>query len=102
MLFQLARTLPLVAPRPAAWAAAAGAALPQMLPSVALAADEAAGVDLPDDRIVVGAAIFLLALTGLLQLSLGDVIGDEAQLPSSTSLINKNKQRRSSFIKGKK
>lgn len=52
-----------------------------------------------DDRILVGFAFALVALVGWLQLSLGDVAGDEAMLPSSVSLINKNRQRRSDFLK---
>ena len=35
-----------------------------------------------------------------MQLSLGDIAADEAQLPSSTSLINQGKKMRSTFIKG--
>ena len=56
----------------------------------------------PDDSVVVGFALFLLVCIGLLNLSLGDIAADEAQLPSSVNLINKNRQRRSTFIKGGK
>ena len=56
---------------------------------------------LPDDSLVVGFAVLLLVATGLLNLSLGDIAADEAQLPSSVNLINKNRARRSNFIKGK-
>ena len=69
-----------------------------------LRAEEAAAAasTLPDDRIVVVFALVILVLAGLQQASLGDIVADEAQLPSSVNLINKNRQRRSSFIKGKK
>lgn len=60
------------------------------------------GAALPDDSIAVGIALTLFVLTLLLNASLGDVVGDEAQLPSSVNLINKNRQRRSTFIKGRK
>ena len=56
---------------------------------------------LPPDAVPIGIALTLLVLTGLLQDSLGDVAGDEAQLPSSISLINKSRQKRSSFLKKK-
>jgi hypothetical protein len=85
---------------PAALRAVTGAAS-LMLPGVAAAAETGADA-LPDDSLIVGFAIFLLLAAGALQLSLGDIVADEAQLPSSVTLINKNKQRRSSFIKGKK
>ena len=73
----------------------AGGALLAMLPrGLACCAD-----DLPDDSFAVGFA------PGRgdrpLQLSLGDIVADEAQLPSSVNLINKNRARRSSFIKDK-
>lgn len=55
-----------------------------------------------DDRIVVAFALLILGATGALTLSLGDVVGDEAQLPSSVNLINKNRKRRSTFIKSNK
>merc|ERR1712046_321524 len=71
------------------------------LPGVAAAADHVAD-GLPPDSLVVGFALFLLVAAGALQLSLGDIVADEAQLPSSVNLINKNRQRRSNFIKGKK
>jgi len=54
-----------------------------------------------DDRFVVGFALFVLIATGLLNLSLGDVAGDEAMLPSSTSNINDLRKRRSSFLKSR-
>jgi hypothetical protein len=41
-------------------------------------ADDASAVAPPDDTFIVGFAIFLLVCTGLLNLSLGDVIADEA------------------------
>ena len=63
----------------------------------------AATSDVPDNDIfVVGAALLLVVLTGLLQLSLGDIQAEEARLPSSVSLINKNRQKTNSFIKSKK
>ena len=80
--------------------AAGGAATAALLPTAATAADSAAAAGLPDDRIAVGIALALLISTLLLNASLGDVVGDEAQLPSSVNLINKNRQRRSSFIRG--
>lgn len=52
-----------------------------------------------DDYVVVGIALTLLVLTGLLTASLGDLIADEAQLPSSVNLINKSRRRRSNFLK---
>ena len=64
-----------------------------------MASTEIEGV--PDDSVVVGFAVFLLICIGALNLSLGDIAADEAQLPSSVNLINKNRARRSSFIKGK-
>lgn len=54
----------------------------------------------PDDTFVVAFALFLFVATLALNASLGDVVGDEAQLPSSVNLINKSRARRSSFIKG--
>jgi|EP00900_Chrysochromulina_parva_P019289 hypothetical protein len=88
----------------ARFAAASGTAAFALQPA-AFAADASAAAAanaLPDDRIVVGIALALLVLTLLLNASLGDVIGDEAQLPSSVNLINKSRQRRSDFIKGKR
>ena len=82
-------------------ATAGGAAIAALQPHVASAVETASGTELPDDSFVVGFALFLLVGTGLQQLSLGDIVADEAQLPSSVNLINKNKARRSSFIKGK-
>ena len=81
-------------------AATASAIAAVIQPGAAVAAAETDG--LPPDSLVVGFAVLLLVLTGLLNLSLGDIIADEAQLPSSTNLINKSRQRRSSFIKGGK
>lgn len=69
--------------------------------SAALAVDPGAA-GLPDDRLVVGFALLLVVAVGLLQLSLGDVVGDEANLPSSVNLINQSRKKRSSFIKGRK
>lgn len=89
---------------------AGGAALLQ--PAAALAADAsdaaanantaADAAAAPDDTLLVVAAVALLALTGLLNLSLGDIAEDEAMLPSSVNLINQNRARRSEFIKGTK
>jgi hypothetical protein len=81
-------------------AATASAIAAVIQPGAAVAAADTDG--LPPDSLVVGFALLLLVLTGLLNLSLGDIIADEAQLPSSTNLINKSRQRRSSFIKGGK
>ena len=94
--------LPRLAPRPAVTAMGGASALIGMPAASLAAAEDAVGIGLPDDSILVGFAILLLVLTGLLNLSLGDVIADEAQLPSSVNLINKNRARRSTFIKGKK
>ena len=47
-------------------------------------------------------ALLLVAAVGALNLSLGDIVEDEANLPSSTNLINANRERRSAFIKGDK
>ena len=76
-----------------------GAAAALIQPQAAMAEVEGA---VPDDSLVVGFALFLLVCTGLLNLSLGDIAADEAQLPSSVNLINKSRARRSSFIKGGK
>lgn len=84
---------------------ASWAATPALLlgTPAALAVDAAdAASDLPDDTFVVAFAVGLLVLIGLLNLSLGDIAADEAQLPSSVNLINKARQRRSTFIKGGK
>ena len=86
----LARAVPGAAPLGAAYA---------LIPHAAMAA-EIEGV--PDDKYIVGFALFLLVCIGALQLSLGDIQAQEAQLPSSVNLINKNRKRNSSFIKGKK
>ncbi|KAL1504172.1 hypothetical protein AB1Y20_010581 [Prymnesium parvum] len=75
------------------------AAVLSLSPAAANAAD---GSSLPPDSLLIGVALTLLAATGLLQLSLGDVIADESELPSSTNLINKSRQKRSSFLKKKK
>lgn len=76
---------------------AGGALLAMLPPQAALAAPD----NLPDDSFAVGFALLLVVAIGALQLSLGDIVADEAQLPSSVNLINKNRARRSSFIKGK-
>ena len=73
---------------------------------VGLSADVANAVDpassgLPPDIVPISIALLLLVATGLLQLSLGDIAGDEAQLPSSINLINKSRQKKSSFLKRK-
>ena len=52
------------------------------------------------DAVLVGVALLLVAAVGALNLSLGDIVEDEANLPSSTNLINANRERRSAFIKG--
>jgi hypothetical protein len=94
----------LLSPASVARFAAAGTAAFALQPA-AFAADASAAAAanaLPDDRIVVGIALALFVLTLLLNASLGDVVGDEAQLPSSVNLINKSRQRRSDFIKGKR
>ena len=63
----------------------------------------AAPGDLPDnDFFIVGFAVLLVVLTGLLQLSLGDIQAEEANLPSSVTLINENRKKSNSFIKSKK
>ena len=54
------------------------------------------------DFVLVGVALLLVAAVGALNLSLGDIVEDEANLPSSTNLINANRERRSAFIKGDK
>jgi hypothetical protein len=54
-----------------------------------------------DDRVVVGFALLLLVATGLLNLSLGDVAADEANLPSSSARINDLRQKRSDFLKSR-
>ncbi len=100
-LILCAQRLPRLVPRPAVTAMRGASALVTM-PAASMAADDAVGIGMPDDSFLVGFAILVLLLTGLLNLSLGDVIADEAQLPSSVNLINKNRARRSSFIKGKK
>lgn len=104
LLLPLPRAPPSTRPSLAAGAVAvrgvASSAAALLLPAAANAAD--AAPELPNDTIPVVIALVLLVATGALQLSLGDVMADEAQLPSSTSLINKNKQRRSTFIQGKK
>eukprot|EP00325_Prymnesiales_sp_UTEX-LB-985_P011035 CAMPEP_0174752256 /NCGR_PEP_ID=MMETSP1094-20130205/101650_1 /TAXON_ID=156173 /ORGANISM="Chrysochromulina brevifilum, Strain UTEX LB 985" /LENGTH=108 /DNA_ID=CAMNT_0015957875 /DNA_START=32 /DNA_END=358 /DNA_ORIENTATION=- len=84
--------------------AGAGGTAAWFHPTAALAAETATAQPAApvDDSIVVGFALVLFVLIGALQLSLGDIVADEAQLPSSVNLINKSKQRRSSFIKGKK
>ena len=102
----LGRIVPsLPPPLVARFAVTSGAAAPFALQSAAFADDAsaaAAASGLPDDRIVVGIALTLFVLTLLLNASLGDVVGDEAQLPSSVNLINKSRQRRSDFIRGKR
>lgn len=101
---QLLRLPSLLSPASVARFAATGTAAFALQPA-AFAADASAAAAanaLPDDRIVVGIALALFVLTLLLNASLGDVVGDEAQLPSSVNLINKSRQRRSDFIKGKR
>ncbi len=81
----------------ATWATGAAAMAHLVTPAAAHAAEGG----LPDDSLVVGFAVLLLALIGLLNLSLGDIAADEAMLPSSVNLINKNRARKSTFIRGK-
>jgi hypothetical protein len=97
------------APRPAlptTAASAAAAATAALLHADAAFAETSANnyaSSAPDyDIFVVGAALLLVVLTGLLQLSLGDIQAEEANLPSSVALINKNRQKTNSFIKSKK
>eukprot|EP00965_Chrysotila_dentata_P245752 6206747-Pleurochrysis_carterae.AAC.10 len=68
----------------------------------AVAAEEASttAAALPNDGFIVGIALVLLVLIGALQFSLGDVVSDEANLPSSTSRINQLRKQRSTFIRG--
>ena len=54
---------------------------------------------LPPDSYLVAAAVLLLLLTALLNLSLGDVVADEANLPSTSTRINQMKRKRADFIK---
>ena len=89
---------PVLRPLLARAAVAGGSAAALLQPHAAMAEVENA---LPDDSLVVGFALFLLVCTGLLNLSLGDIAADEAQLPSSVNLINRSRAKRSSFIKGK-
>ena len=89
---------PVLRPLLARAAVAGGSAAALLQPHAAMAEVEKA---LPDDSLVVGFALFLLVCTGLLNLSLGDIAADEAQLPSSVNLINRSRAKRSSFIKGK-
>ncbi|KAL3924026.1 MAG: hypothetical protein SGPRY_004041 [Prymnesium sp.] len=76
-------------------------ALACSFPAISASAAETSSSGLPPDALVIAIAVGLLVATGLLQLSLGDVAGDEAQLPSSVNLINKSRQKRSSFLKKK-
>ena len=50
------------------------------------------------DAVLVGVALLLVAAVGALNLSLGDIVEDEANLPSSTNLINANRERRSACL----
>ena len=79
-----------------------GGAAVALHPLSASAVETASGTELPNDGFVVAFALFLVVAAGALQLSLGDIVRDEAMLPSSVNLINKNRQRRNSFIKGDK
>mmetsp|Transcript_26950 Transcript_26950/g.75693 ORF Transcript_26950/g.75693 Transcript_26950/m.75693 type:complete len:131 (+) Transcript_26950:24-416(+) len=54
-----------------------------------------------DDRLVVGFALVVLVATALLNLSLGDVVADEANLPSSSARINDLRQKRSDFLRSR-
>ena len=76
-----------------------GSAAALLHPHAANALENGDGV--PPDSFVVGFAVLLVVAVGALNLSLGDIAADEAQLPSSVNLINQSRQRRSSFIKGK-
>ena len=85
-------------------AAAAASPLPGPKMSLLETATSALLADEPPipDAVLVGVALLLVAAVGALNLSLGDIVEDEANLPSSTNLINANRERRSAFIKGDK
>lgn len=90
-------------PLPSRAAALAYLAAPGLMAVHVDAAVAETGAGMPvDDNLLVGFAFVLVVATGLLQLSLGDIQAEEAQLPSSVSLINKNRQKTNSFIKTKK
>ena len=84
--------------------AAAASPLPGPKMSLLETATSALLADEPPipDAVLVGVALLLVAAVGALNLSLGDIVEDEANLPSSTNLINANRERRSAFIKGDK
>ena len=96
-------SVPLSAPLRAAPRGAA-TALPPPGPKMSLleAATSTLLADEPPipDAVLVGVALLLVGAVGALNLSLGDIVEDEANLPSSTTLINQNRERRSAFIKG--
>lgn len=100
-----AHSPPMVAPLHARAASAVVSAAVLFHADLAFAQTSADNIyaETPDfDGFLIGFAIFLTAATGLLQLSLGDIQAEEANLPSSVSLINKNRQKTNSFIKSKK
>ena len=88
--------------RPSTHAAAGlSGALLAWTASAASAAERGAIGNQLDDRIVVGFALILLVATAALNFSLGDVAGDEANLPSSAARVNDLRQRRSDFLKSR-
>ena len=100
-----AHSSPIVAPLHARAASAVVSTAVLLHADLAFAQTSADNVygETPDlDGFLIGFAIFLTVATGLLQLSLGDIQAEEANLPSSVSLINKNRQKSNSFIKSKK
>ena len=96
----VAKTRPALAAARASLAPAA-AMLTRADVAYAYVADVATDPPIPD-AVVVGVALLLVGATGFLQLSLGDIQAEEANLPSSVSLINKNRLKTNSFIKSKK
>ena len=105
---RVAQSSPMVAPLHAAGARAASAVVAATvlfhgdLAYAATSADNVYAATPDFDGFLIGFAAFLVVATGLLQLSLGDIQAEEANLPSSVSLINKNRQKTNSFIKSKK
>ena len=100
-----AHSSPIVAPLHARAASAVVSTAVLLHADLAFAQTSADNVygETPDlDGFLIGFAIFLTVATGLLQLSLGDIQAEEANLPSSVSLINQNRQKSNSFIKSKK
>merc|ERR1712216_756366 len=102
---RVAHCSPSVAPlqgRTASAVAAAAALLHSDVVYAATSKDNVYAATPDFDGFLIGFAGFLVVATGLLQLSLGDIQAEEANLPSSVSLINKNRQKTNSFIKSKK